>query len=135
MFSGPDAGINLATGGGTYGSPNRLADPDCGSGISGPPNSTTPGGKGVINNNKTPVGGGSDPTTDAVLISGIPQNWPTCNWAINNCGPNDEPFSPHIGGCHALMGDGTVRFLSENLNVIIIGQLANPKDGSPVGDF
>ena len=78
--------------------PNRWADADNGSGVSGPPNATaTP--IGFINQNKTPSGGPAG-----------------CPWTTNNCGPNDEPFSLHIGGCHAVLGDGSVRFLSENMS-------------------
>jgi prepilin-type N-terminal cleavage/methylation domain-containing protein len=136
LFTGPDAGINLTVGGGTYGAPNRWADPDNGSGISGPTNSTAPGNHGVINNNKSPFGGGGTLSGDfTALGSGNPTSWPTCNWGVNNCGPNDEPFSQHVGGCHALMGDGTVRFLSENLDVITIAELAKRADGNPVGEY
>lgn len=84
--------------------PNRWADADNGSGVSGPPNAlTTP--IGFINQNKTPAGGpnGGTPAT-------------TCLWTTNNCGPNDEPFSLHIGGVHAVLGDGSVKFLSENMS-------------------
>ncbi|MFO0918780.1 MAG: DUF1559 domain-containing protein [Planctomycetaceae bacterium] len=70
--------------------PGRWADPDSGSGISGPPSNRGP----LINNNKSPTGGPS-----------------TCTRSTN-CGPNDEPLSLHVGGCHALFGDGTVKFLN-----------------------
>ena len=96
------------------GVPGRWADPDNGSGISGPPNGTGQ----FINNNKTPLGGP-----------------PSCSWAINNCGSNDEPFSQHTGGVQAVLGDGSVRFLSENLSFNTLRVLANPKDGTPVGEF
>jgi hypothetical protein len=33
------------------------------------------------------------------------------------------------------MGDGTVRFLSENLDVITIAELAKRADGNPVGEY
>jgi prepilin-type N-terminal cleavage/methylation domain-containing protein len=135
LFATKDAGPGGAFGGG-YGAPNRWADPDSGSGISGPPNATSPGQFGVINNNKTPLGGGSTFAADqGILGGGNPTANPTCNWGVNNCGPNDEPFSQHIGGCHALMGDGSVRFLSENLSVLTIAQLSKRADGIPLGDF
>lgn len=100
--------------GGTFGVPGRWADPDGASGISGPPNLSGQ----FINNNKTPAGGPS-----------------TCLWSVNNCGPNDEPASLHTGGVHALMGDGSVRFLSDNLDFNTLRRLANPRDGEPIGDF
>lgn len=102
------------TAGGNFGIPGRWADPDSASGISGPPANRG----ALINNNKTPTGGPS-----------------TCTWNINNCGPNDEPFSLHVGGCHALMGDGAVRFISENTDYNTIRRLANPKDGEVLGEF
>jgi prepilin-type N-terminal cleavage/methylation domain-containing protein len=116
MFAAPD--VVPGTFGGTYGAPNRWADPDNGSGVSGPPNQTAGGGLGVINNNKAPLGGP-----------------PACPWSTNNCGPNDEPFSLHAGGCHGLLGDGSVRFISENTDVNTIRRLCNRKDGQPIGDY
>ncbi|MBI1346079.1 DUF1559 domain-containing protein [bacterium] len=99
---------------GNYSAPNRWADPDTGNGVSGPPANRG----GIINNNKSPNGGPS-----------------TCPWSTNNCGPNDEPFSLHTGGCHALLGDGSVKFLSENLDLQIIRRLCDPADGETIGDF
>ena len=39
-----------------------------------------------------------------------------CSWTQNNCGANDEPFAFHQGGCNCVMVDGSVRFLSEQLD-------------------
>ena len=101
-------------GAGTNSVPNRWADPDSGSGVSGPPANRGQ----IINNNKTPAGG---PTT--------------CPWGTNNCGSNDEPFSFHTGGAHALLGDGSVRFLSENMDTQTIRRLCARADGEVVGEF
>jgi hypothetical protein len=91
----------------------RWSDPDAGgSGISGPTiNSTNTvsqyRGK-VINQNNTPIGGPGGPTNT------------TSSWAVNNIGLNDEPFSFHPGGCHALYMDGCIRFLSEKMHPVVL---------------
>src|SRR5262245_1221655 len=110
LFSAADLPPGTALGGGTFGAPNRWADPDNGSGGSGPPTQDPASPlyvagtlTQVVNNWKTPIGG--------------PTN---CPWSANNCGPNDEPFSTHPGGVEALFGDGHVRFLSENINLQIV---------------
>lgn len=113
------AAINVVPGtfGGNVSAPNRWADPDNGSGVSGPPNMTASSGN-IINNNATPKGGPAG-----------------CPWSTNNCGPNDEPFSLHTGGAQCLLGDGSVRFLSENLDRHTIRRLCNPQDGEVLGEF
>jgi len=94
------------------------ADPDASTnGLSGPSNSTASRMLG-INQNRTPQGGPS-----------------TCTWRTNNCGPNDEPFSWHIGGCQAVLADGSVRFLSENIDWRILKWLAASQDGNVIGEF
>jgi len=96
------------------------ADPDTATnGLSGPSNAVAPQSKiASINNSKSPVGGPA-----------------TCLWTNNNCGPNDEPFSFHVGGCHAVMGDGSVRFISENINAMSLKWLTGSQDGMLVGEF
>ncbi len=49
-----------------------------------------------------------------------------CNTALN---------SPHTGGVHALFGDGSVRFLSSNLHMQTLRNLANRDDGNVVGEY
>ncbi len=44
-------------------------------------------------------------------------------------------WSFHKGGVQVLMGDGTVRFLSQNMNSATFGELVGMDDGSVVGDF
>ena len=94
--------------------PNRWADSDNGSGVSGHPleqsgTRTRP----IINNQKTNGGSGSV----------------DCSWATNNCGPNDEPFSLHAGaGCFSGFADGSVHWLSERLDYNVLRQLTDPND-------
>lgn len=100
--------------GGTLRCPNRWADADQGNGVSGPPS----GAFSLINNNKTPRGGGV-----------------ACPWTTNNCGPNDELFSFHDGGTQVVLCDGSVRFISENVNVHIVRRLVDKSDGEVIGEF
>ncbi|MDB5386821.1 MAG: xcpT 39 [Planctomycetaceae bacterium] len=41
----------------------------------------------------------------------------------------------HVGGVHALMADGSVRFLSENMSFATLSGIACKSDGTVVGDF
>ncbi len=101
--------------------PNRWADSDNSSGLSGPPhNEQQIGGRQILNNTKTPLGGSAA----------------TCLWTQNNCGPNDEPFSQHPGLVLAGLADGSVRALNDSLDVQVCRRLADPADGEPIGaDF
>jgi prepilin-type processing-associated H-X9-DG protein len=106
----------------------RWADQDaCGSGISGPPNVS---GK-FINQNATPIGGpptgGGCPTLN---VGGQ-----GCPWNCNNCGPNDEPFSFHPGGCNAVLCDGSVKFLSDTINGVTLRFSVTRAEGVPPGSY
>ena len=106
------------TGGGTRTAPNRWADSDSGAGVSGQANSVVGNVKAIFNGNKVPINGPLD-----------------CPWVNNNCGPNNEPFSLHVGGVHALLGDGTVRFISENIDLQTARRLFGRDEGETVGEF
>lgn len=41
----------------------------------------------------------------------------------------------HVGGCHVTLGDGSVRFISENLDLNTYHLLAQRADGQVVGEF
>src|SRR5262249_8900154 len=125
LFAAADLPPGTALGGGTFGAPNRWADPDNGSGVSGPPTQDPSSAlylagtlTQVLNNWKTPLGGPA-----------------ACPWSVNNCGPNDEPFSPHPGGVMAVFGDGHVRFISENMNILVVRALCTPSSKDIIGDF
>lgn len=43
--------------------------------------------------------------------------------------------SLHTGGVHALLGDGSIRFVSDNINLQTWQYLGNKSDGNTVGEF
>jgi prepilin-type N-terminal cleavage/methylation domain-containing protein len=95
-------------------------DPDAATnGYSGPSNAIAPGARTArINNYATPIGGPVE-----------------CPWQTNNCGPNDEPFSFHPGGAVAVMGDASVRFISDTVDGVVVKFLVGADDGRMNPDF
>jgi prepilin-type N-terminal cleavage/methylation domain-containing protein len=83
-------------------------------GVSGPSNAISPQSrKARLNNSASPFGGPG-----------------TCPWDLNNCGPNDEPFSFHAGGINIAVGDGSCRFLSETIDGIVLKSLVGSSEGN-----
>jgi hypothetical protein len=83
-------------------------------GVSGP-HQDTANKKARINNNAQPRGGPS-----------------SCPWGMNNCGPNDEPFSFHLGGVLAVFGDGHAVFLRDTVSPQVLRALCTPDSGDMV---
>ena len=59
----------------------------------------------------------------------------TCQWLDMNCGPNDELFSFHIGGCHSLFCDGHVQFISDNIDYRVLRSIVSSDQGEVTGEF
>jgi len=53
----------------------------------------------------------------------------------DNYGINNPLNSAHSGGIHVLLGDGSVRFISDNINMQTFRWLCTRDDGNSVGDF
>lgn len=50
--------------------------------------------------------------------------------------PQTRGFSSyHPGGCHVALADGSVQFISENMNLTVYQRLAVAADGLPIGGF
>jgi prepilin-type N-terminal cleavage/methylation domain-containing protein/prepilin-type processing-associated H-X9-DG protein len=45
------------------------------------------------------------------------------------------PYGFHAGGCHALMCDGSVRFLNQNMSILTLTQIVTATLGEVVGQF
>jgi prepilin-type N-terminal cleavage/methylation domain-containing protein len=87
-------------------------------GYSGPSNTISPGSRVArINNHSTPQGGPAE-----------------CRWSVNNCGPNDEPFSFHSGGVNATLGDGSVHFLADSIDGVVVKWMVGAQDGQVVNE-
>ncbi|MES2789444.1 MAG: DUF1559 domain-containing protein [Planctomycetota bacterium] len=43
--------------------------------------------------------------------------------------------SRHVGGCHVTLCDGSVRFLSQNIDYLTLQKLGDRRDGQVIGDF
>ncbi|MCA9027793.1 MAG: DUF1559 domain-containing protein [Planctomycetaceae bacterium] len=51
-------------------------------------------------------------------------------------GPRDDSFaSQHTGGAHMLFADGSVHFISENIDMVTFGNLADKADGNVTGEY
>ena len=72
-------------------------------------------------------------------LLGINSRFPNCTFHCGGCHFDGSVLigsrSLHTGGAHALLGDGTVRFLSENLDWITYQRLGARNDGEVVGEF
>ena len=51
--------------------------------------------------------------------------------AIND----DNAFSYHVGGAQFVLGDGSVRFISENIDTSTYDWLHDKRDGMVLGEF
>ena len=59
-------------------------------------------------------------------------SWPGVD---DNFGINKPLNSAHTGGVHVLLCDGTVRFISNNIDMQTLRRLSTRDDGQPIGDF
>ncbi|WP_437230772.1 DUF1559 domain-containing protein [Planctomicrobium sp. SH661] len=57
------------------------------------------------------------------------------NGMIANYGTNNPMNSPHAGGVQVTLADGSVRFISENINMLTLRILCSRDDGQVLGEF
>ncbi|QDS91467.1 hypothetical protein FF011L_01970 [Roseimaritima multifibrata] len=96
---------------------------------------------GVRSNNGTMWGWyGAGQST---LTTAAPPNWeyPTTGGDCCPGGAHDwgvgivPPRSMHPGGVNAVLGDGSVRFITETINLLTFQRLGNRRDGQPLGEL
>jgi len=46
-----------------------------------------------------------------------------------------QMYSQHAGGGHACLGDGSVRFLSENMDLLLFAELSSMREGEIIDEF
>jgi prepilin-type N-terminal cleavage/methylation domain-containing protein len=94
------------------------------------------GGWGGTSLERTPFPG----VTGCEIVTGIT----TVRYQINatSAPSGNQPWylntvmnSFHTGGCHALLGDGSVRFLSQNMNLPTLIYLSVANDAKTIGEF
>jgi prepilin-type N-terminal cleavage/methylation domain-containing protein/prepilin-type processing-associated H-X9-DG protein len=71
----------------------------------------------IINNNSQPFGGGTA----------------NCFWTVQDCGPNDEPFSFHGTGINCVYADGHVGYLREDIEALTFRRLVTASEGIQPG--
>ena len=59
-------------------------------------------------------------------------SWPGVDW---NFGSNNPLNSAHTGGIHALLGDGSTRFISDNVDMTTLRRLCSRNDGQIIGEY
>lgn len=64
-----------------------------------------------------------------------PRLYDTTSGMHENRGPNNPLTSSHPGGVMVLRCDGSTRFISENLSLVTMKQLATRDDGAVVGEY
>jgi prepilin-type N-terminal cleavage/methylation domain-containing protein/prepilin-type processing-associated H-X9-DG protein len=93
------------------------------------PSTANPARAKVINNNKTPFGGGSGGPAPGAGAGGAVGGG--CNWLIfkSQCGPYEEIFASHGPGANILFMDGHVEFVQETMDSIVMRRLVTASEG------
>jgi prepilin-type N-terminal cleavage/methylation domain-containing protein len=112
---------------------NRTAMPDSGPTM-GLKNSRIPNGNGTCSSTGTHTSGNNDTDCRCFNLTSVRQtpNPPvTANWQLHpNC--NTPLSSAHSGGVMMLRGDGSVSFLSDGINLLVLQNGTDINDGNVV---
>lgn len=78
-----------------------------------------------------PWAGSNGLALNTYLSDGSATNGP----CVMNCSNEFQPYSFHTGGAHFGFADGSVRFLSENINPDVFRAIGSPQGGEVLGEF
>jgi prepilin-type N-terminal cleavage/methylation domain-containing protein len=96
------------------------------------------GGGGIVGNGSYGGSNGGSPG-GTVTVRYTPNQTATANangvQNNNAAGGNCPLTSSHTGGVHVLLGDGSTKFINNNIDVNVLGYLAVIADGNVVGDY
>jgi prepilin-type N-terminal cleavage/methylation domain-containing protein len=86
-------------------------------------------------NDNFPIWGGvrHNNTQEQVMRRAVADNSTPANERRPNDGRGESFSSDHVGGLQVLGGDGSVHFISENINALTWQRLAEKNDRNPVG--
>ncbi len=80
-----------------------------------------------------PLGtGGWGGGVNTIRYNPNPKTVPSYTFSYSN---NTPLTSYHVGGVHGLLADGSVRFISDNINLGTLNQLGAASDGQVLGEF
>ena len=96
--------------------------------------------RGVVPNlNPGDTAQGDERCFNMVSIRYSPNQVPFANQLFPGMGSNQGANNPlnslHTGGVQILLTDGSVRFISENMNLETLKQMSTRDDGQVVGEF
>ena len=89
-------------------------------------------GGGVVTGDCNGINDGKNGADDVLNCNSQPNSGMGC-WNGGDLQAGSK--SLHVGGVHALLCDGTVRFISQNLDGVVHQRIIAQADGGTVGDF
>jgi len=92
---------------------------------------------------KTGIRSITDGTSNTIMVGDSAEPVPYLQGSETMSGLSEEPYingpdgfgSPHHGGMHVLLADGSVRFVSESIDPTVMEALATKAGGEIVSDF
>jgi prepilin-type N-terminal cleavage/methylation domain-containing protein len=98
----------------------------------GPANNDPGGGNLTVTNGRVEGGGWADRQNNIALHGASADGLTMPGQCAINCTNNNEPFGFHMGGLNVLLGDGAVRFVSEDVSIATFAALITRAGGETI---